>query len=345
MSGWPGDANEIPVGVKVQIEGEDVATPALVLNFTGGASGAFDPATRTIEVPVGSGSGGTTGATGATGPSGGPTGATGATGPAGSSTTGATGVAGVTGATGVAGATGPGGGASGATGPSGPTGPSGAAFLVGVGAPDDGDGNNGDSYENVTNGDVYVKAAGTWGSPIGNLRGATGPQGATGAAGSAGGATGATGPQGATGAVGGSGNSCGVKQANATSLPDGTTTAIVFDAEDYDVGAMHSTTVNPSRITIPGGGGGRYSFWGGVVMASATYGNCTILVRVNGTDEHQGMLNNTGGVGVFNYMALAPKVLTLVAGDYVELCVNQSSGGARNALVNAATFFQCKQES
>lgn len=50
-------------------------------------------------------------------------------------------------------------------------------MLYGAGAPDDGDGNNGDFYLNTTNEDFYQKAAGTWGSAITNFKGDKGDTG------------------------------------------------------------------------------------------------------------------------------------------------------------------------
>lgn len=49
----------------------------------------------------------------------------------------------------------------------------GTSFLQGSGVPSSGLGNNGDSYLNLTNGDVYLKTAGSW-SVTGNLHGADG---------------------------------------------------------------------------------------------------------------------------------------------------------------------------
>jgi hypothetical protein len=43
---------------------------------------------------------------------------------------------------------------------------------------------NGDFYLNVSNGDVYQKAAGAWGSPVGNIKGPTGAAGSGGSSGS-----------------------------------------------------------------------------------------------------------------------------------------------------------------
>lgn len=51
----------------------------------------------------------------------------------------------------------------------GTSGSDGASVLSGAGAPGSGLGNDGDTYINVTNGDVYGPKATTWGSPVGNL--------------------------------------------------------------------------------------------------------------------------------------------------------------------------------
>ncbi len=53
-------------------------------------------------------------------------------------------------------------------------GPPGASFLGGTGAPGGGLGANGDHYVDTSNGNVYLKASGAWGSPVGSL---LGPQG------------------------------------------------------------------------------------------------------------------------------------------------------------------------
>ena len=53
----------------------------------------------------------------------------------------------------------------------------GGAWTVGVGAPNDGDGNDGDLYLEALSGDVYQKSAGTWGSPVANIKGPPGLDG------------------------------------------------------------------------------------------------------------------------------------------------------------------------
>lgn len=86
------------------------------------------------------------------------------------------------------------------TGPAGADGADGTVWYYGAGAPSDAVGVNGDFYLNTTNGDVYTKAAGTWGSSIGNIKGPTGATGATGSQGPQG-ETGATGAKGDTGSA------------------------------------------------------------------------------------------------------------------------------------------------
>ena len=92
------------------------------------------------------------------------------------------------------------GGASGSKGDKGETGPKGDAgksFLSGTAAPDNGQGQDGDTFLNSTTGDVYTKTNGTW-QLSGNLKGPKGDKGDTGAAGKDG-ATGAKGDKGDAG--------------------------------------------------------------------------------------------------------------------------------------------------
>lgn len=73
------------------------------------------------------------------------------------------------------------------TGANGSPGADGDAWHSGAGAPSGGLGVDGDRYHDTTNGDVYVKASGSWGSPYANIKGATGTTGDTGSAGADGG--------------------------------------------------------------------------------------------------------------------------------------------------------------
>jgi hypothetical protein len=73
----------------------------------------------------------------------------------------------------------------------------GTTWYSGSGVPSGGTGVDGDFYLRTSNGDVYEKVSGSWGSPIMNL---TGPTGATGSTGSTG-STGATGSAGVNGST------------------------------------------------------------------------------------------------------------------------------------------------
>lgn len=53
----------------------------------------------------------------------------------------------------------------------------GSTITTGTAVPNDGDGNNGDVYINKTTWDIYQKALGTWGTAIGNIKGADGTDG------------------------------------------------------------------------------------------------------------------------------------------------------------------------
>ncbi|WP_051003003.1 hypothetical protein [Bradyrhizobium elkanii] len=67
------------------------------------------------------------------------------------------------------------------TGPQGNTGQRGGLWYEGAGAPGTISGQlNNDNYLNTTNGDVYTLTAGSWGSPVGNIRGPQGIQGPVG---------------------------------------------------------------------------------------------------------------------------------------------------------------------
>ena len=63
-------------------------------------------------------------------------------------------------------------------------------WIVDAGAPDSGEGVDGDLYLNSTNGDVYQKSSGSWGSPLMNIKGTNGTNGTNGAGVASGGTTG-----------------------------------------------------------------------------------------------------------------------------------------------------------
>lgn len=113
------------------------------------------------------------------------------------------------------------------------------------------------------------------------------------------------------------------------SLSDSTYTALTLDTDIFDVGALHSTAVNTSRVTIPTGQGGLYLFLGQCGFAAAAAGMRELTIRYNGSSRLWGATSpgSSGGVLVLNVFALHPAT----AGDYYELVAYQSSGGSLNA--------------
>lgn len=114
------------------------------------------------------------------------------------------------------------------------------------------------------------------------------------------------------------------------SLTSGTTAALTFDTEAFDNG-MHSTSVNPSRITCPTDGAGWYHIGGCVRFAANATGYREIKIVLNGSqDIHISRLLNNGGTD--DVRATIHTFYPLSVGDYVELHATQNSGGALNAL-------------
>jgi hypothetical protein len=127
------------------------------------------------------------------------------------------------------------------------------------------------------------------------------------------------------------------------SIPDSTATAIDFNAESFDTDTFHDNSTNPSRVTIPSGKGGKYLFtaWASFVGNGTGYRDMQLLK--NGTT-----LTGSSAVGwkpdATGYTAgTIAVILNLVATDYLEVLVTQTSGGNLNLVGNiyGATGLSC----
>lgn len=139
----------------------------------------------------------------------------------------------------------------------------------------------------------------------------------------------------ATGGGGGGAAFCGCKVRLTTTqvIANNTVSAVDFatsvSAEDWDTDAFHNPASNSTRLTVPAGKGGKYritalALWGG----SAT-GLRQISIFVNGAVMWQVDANGlTGFGGVAGQEAMLE--IALVATDYVEMKVDQTSGGNLN---------------
>jgi hypothetical protein len=125
------------------------------------------------------------------------------------------------------------------------------------------------------------------------------------------------------------------------SLTNITVTPLLFNTEDYDLGSMHSTSVNTSRMTCPANGTGAYLAIGKVYFL----GNATGVARVarfrkNGSDDGTQTVVPPATANPLTVNVMS--ILGMTPGDYIELCAYQDSGGALNVGDGATRVLQCE---
>jgi hypothetical protein len=125
---------------------------------------------------------------------------------------------------------------------------------------------------------------------------------------------------------------------NQTIANGATTYSAELAYESFDSDGFHSTTTNNSRITIPTGKGGKYQVNATVSFDNGnnTVGYCQMFIRLNGsgtfgvTDGTQiHATTNLGATGNNNNsIVVATGIMSLSAGDYIELLVRSDNGSA-----------------
>lgn len=126
----------------------------------------------------------------------------------------------------------------------------------------------------------------------------------------------------------------------AQSIANDVYTAVTFNAEDYDIGGLHDTGVNPSRLTAPATG-----YWqvnAQVSFAQNTVGYRKFYMAKNGTTQ---IAASAAAVSTGTSTALvAWATVFLNAGEYVEIFATQTSGAALNIAANTGeTFAEMRQ--
>lgn len=109
-------------------------------------------------------------------------------------------------------------------------------------------------------------------------------------------------------------------------ISSASTAVLTLDSEVFDVGAMHSTSANPSRITVPAGSSGIYWVHGVTsAVSSVATTPMRLYLRKTGTDQvaAQRLSASTVNAEVLTVSAL----LVLDGGDYVELAGASGSDG------------------
>jgi len=117
-------------------------------------------------------------------------------------------------------------------------------------------------------------------------------------------------------------------------LSNATYTAITFAGETFDTDSFHDNTTNNTRMTIPTGKGGKYLVTAEIAYVNNATGQRILLLYKNGVSV---MINQVAGVSssIDAYIPFA-FVVSVVAGDYLELYGWQNSGGNLNIWDGAA---------
>ena len=112
------------------------------------------------------------------------------------------------------------------------------------------------------------------------------------------------------------------------SIPDSSVTALQLNAEEFDSSNLHDNSTNNSRLTVVTSG--VYDVVGSIRYFQSATGVRSIIVRKNGSTTliDAAFANNGAGTAV---IATGTGHLYLAAGDYIELCAWQNSGGSLNA--------------
>lgn len=116
------------------------------------------------------------------------------------------------------------------------------------------------------------------------------------------------------------------------SVSTATQTALTFNSEEFDAdpnGEIHSTSSNTGRLTCRTGG--LYLITGNVTFAANSTGYRQVSVRFNGSAVVAQVVTQAVTTGDVTEVSLTT-VYPLAATQYVELLVQQTSGGALNVL-------------
>lgn len=121
-------------------------------------------------------------------------------------------------------------------------------------------------------------------------------------------------------------------------ISNNTEEAITFNADSYDIGAMHDTGINPSRVSIPGGGSGLYSFVAQIRFTANATGRREIHLYKNGSKVAT-VVGETASASFDSYLQLSYQDQS-TAGDYFEIFVYQNSGAGLDLVFGErSTFF------
>jgi hypothetical protein len=116
---------------------------------------------------------------------------------------------------------------------------------------------------------------------------------------------------------------------------------VSFNSEKFDTNSFHDTVTNNTRITIPSGKSGYYLFYGNYNFAANTTGvRMGYFIKNGAGGSIQGSQTLLGATPSNVFMTNNAIILNLTAGDYLEMAVQQTSGGNLN-INTEHTIFGC----
>jgi hypothetical protein len=117
------------------------------------------------------------------------------------------------------------------------------------------------------------------------------------------------------------------QSAATTSIANNTNTTVLFDTEEFDTDAYHSTSTNTGRITIPAGKAGKYAINSSFFIQEAANGGRVLNIYKNGSVYARSQMPPDS---VSQIAVTLNLVMDLAVSDYIEVVVFQNSGGALN---------------
>lgn len=126
-----------------------------------------------------------------------------------------------------------------------------------------------------------------------------------------------------------------VSNSTDTSVPNSTWTALPFNTEAFDTGALHDTVTNPERFTAPRTG---YYLLNGIAQFAANSGGLRELALFKNGSLEVYLQSVTASSATDQPVIGSATIVHLAAGDYVTLNAYQSTGAALNVLAAGTTF-------
>ena len=126
------------------------------------------------------------------------------------------------------------------------------------------------------------------------------------------------------------------------SIPDASDQSILYTTEDFDSNAIHSTSVNNTRLVVPSGGGGYYLMGASTEWEADATGARKHKIEKNGVNgagtEIPGATTRAVNDGASQKVFLSSMTFAqLTAGDYIACTARQTSGGSLN--VDSSVFW------